>query len=163
MLVLSPEYVPLFHSIFGLREESIGPWAWGRCPFSKGQQPSSPIPINPLLPSLQSLSKSIEYLTEDQKFLFLTFPGPAFPTINQWQVLDQFTPYTVKSRYSLPAFNIIPLIEHTNIGPKKNFYSYLMLTIIKTLVLCIILTSFLKCAIAGFNCCRKKLDPSETW
>ena len=27
----------------------------------------------------------------------------------------------VKPRYSAPAFNIIPLIEHTNFGPKKCF------------------------------------------
>ena len=33
--------------------------------------------------------------------------------------------YTVKLRYSTPAFNIIPQIEHTNFGPKKCFNSYL--------------------------------------
>ena len=26
--------------------------------------------------------------------------------------------------YRAPAFNIIPPIEHTNLGPKKYFYSY---------------------------------------
>ena len=31
---------------------------------------------------------------------------------------------TVKPRYSVPAFNIIPPIEHTNFGPKKCFHSY---------------------------------------
>ena len=32
---------------------------------------------------------------------------------------------TVKPRYSAPAFNIIPPVEHTNFSLKKCFYSYL--------------------------------------
>ena len=32
--------------------------------------------------------------------------------------------YTVKPRFSAPVFNIFPPKEHTNIGPKKNFYGY---------------------------------------
>ena len=32
---------------------------------------------------------------------------------------------TVKPRYSAPAFNIIPPIEHLNFGPEKYLYSYL--------------------------------------
>ena len=32
---------------------------------------------------------------------------------------------TVKPRYSAPAFNMIPPIEHINLCPKKCFHSYL--------------------------------------
>ena len=31
---------------------------------------------------------------------------------------------TVKPRYSAPAYNEFPLIEHTNFGPKKYFHGY---------------------------------------
>ena len=33
--------------------------------------------------------------------------------------------YTVKPRYSAPAYNEIPPIEHINFGSKKCFHSYL--------------------------------------
>ena len=40
-------------------------------------------------------------------------------------VIFQIYQHTVKLRYSAPAFNIIPPIEHTNSDPKNYFHSYL--------------------------------------
>ena len=76
--------------------------------------------------------------------------SPSFRT----SVHQTWIQYTVKPRYSAPAFNIIPPIKHTNFSAKKCFYSYSYVGHKKILstVESMILTSPLKYAIAGFNC-----------
>ena len=40
---------------------------------------------------------------------------------------------TMKPRYSAPAYNEIPPIEHNNFGPQKYFYSYLFISHLENL------------------------------